>query len=351
MWLVEPLVLSVEERVELERRVRGQTTPHRDRQRAEVVLLAADGVPGAKIAPRVGLSKQSVCKWRRQFLDSGLEGLDDALRSGRPLVYGPTDRLVLMAKVTEEHPEVDSQWSHSSLAVAMGNAAIAISASQIGRILAADDVKPHLVEGWLTRRDTPEFWERAADICGLYLSPPENAVVLSIDEKTGIQAKSRKHPTQPVGRGRPARWEFEYIRHGTASLVAALDVATGKVTASDIARNDSAHFIAFLEELEESIEASLAIHVVLDNGSSHVSKATRASFASHPRFVVHHTPIHASWLNQVEAFFSILTRKLLRRGEFSSRQDLVDKMMAFINQHSETATPFKWVYDAKRTAA
>lgn len=351
MWSVDPLELTIEERDELERRKRAQTTAHRDRQRAEAVLLAADGVPGSHIAYQVGLSKQAVCKWRRRFLDSGLDGLDDAPRSGRPLVYGPTERLVLMAKVTEEHPQVSSQWSHSELATAMGEAGIGISASQIGRILAADDVKPHRVDGWLTRKDTPEFWERAADVCGLYLSPPENAVVLSIDEKTGIQAKSRKHPTQPVRSGQPARREFEYVRHGTASLVAAMDVATGKVMATDIERNNSVTFIAFLEEIESSIEDSLAIHIVMDNGSSHTSKATRGWLADHPRFVVHHTPAHASWLNQVEAFFSILTRKLLRRGEFESRQDLVDKMLTFIDHHSTTAEPFKWSYDAKRVAA
>ncbi len=167
-----------------------------------------------------------------------------------------------MAKVTSELPEFTSQWSHDELHEAMTAAGIAISASQIGRILAADDVRPHKVEGWLTRKDTPEFWERAADVCGLYLSPPEHAVVLSIDEKTGIQAKSRTHPTTSVHPGRPARREFEYKRHGTASLLAALDIATGKVKATDIAKNDSATFISFLEEVDTSTESSLAIHVV-----------------------------------------------------------------------------------------
>lgn len=348
---MEPLVLSGQDRVELERRVRASTSAHRDRQRAGLVLLAADGVSGREISARIGLSEQSVSKWRRRFDAEGLDGLADAPRCGRPLVYGPTERLVLMAKVTEEHPEVDAQWSHSTLAAAMADAGIGMSASQIGRILADDDVKPHRVQGWLTRRDTPEFWERAADVCGLYLSPPENAVVLSVDEKAGIQAKSPKHPTSTVAPGRPARREFEYVRHGTASLVAALDVATGKVHACDIARNDSSHFIGFLTEIDDAIDDSLAIHLVLDNGSSHTSKATRAWLADHPRIVVHHTPVHASWLNQVEAFFSILSRKVLRRGEFTSRQDLVNKMMAFIEHHSETATPFKWTYDAHQPAA
>lgn len=347
MWTVKPLDVSAQDRAELERVVRAQTSSHRDRQRAQVVLLAADGIAGSRIAPEVGLSPQSVCKWRRRFLEFGISGLADDPRSGRPPVYGATDRLLLMAKVTEQHPEVSSQWSHSELAQAMTQAGVGISASQIGRILAADDVKPHKVDGWLTRRDTPEFWAQAADVCGLYLAPPANAVVLSIDEKTSIQATNRRYPTRPVAAGRPARRDVHYVRHGTASLVAALDVATGKVHARDIARNDSVHFTEFLSEIEDKVDPELDIHIVVDNGSSHTSKVTRAWLAEHPRFFVHYTPPHASWLNQVEAFFSILTRKLIRRGEFNSTKDLVDKIMAFIEHHSASAKPFKWVYDAK----
>jgi transposase len=161
-----------------------------------------------------------------------------------------------------------------------------------------------------------------------------------------IQAKSRKHPTQPVKPGRAERREFEYVRHGTASLIAALDVATGKVAATDVARNDSVHFIGFLEQIDASIDPELAIHVVIDNTSSHRSNATKKWFSEHPRFVVHHTPVHASWLNQVESFFSILTRKVLRRGEFNSRTDLVQRMLDFTEHRNTTATPFKWVYNA-----
>lgn len=187
-------------------------------------------------------------------------------------------------------------------------------------------------------------------MCAVYLDPPVNAVVLSIDEKTGIQAKSRKHPGQAVRPGQLERREFEYRRHGTASLIAAMDVATGKVTANDVARNDSAHFVAFLEQIDSTIDPTMDIHVVMDNGSSHRSKVTKKWLAGHPRFVVHHTPVHASWLNQVEAFFSILTRKVLRRGDFASREDLVTKMLNFIEHRNQTATPFKWVYDATRPA-
>ena len=207
MWSVEPLVLTDEERTELERRVRAQTTAHRDRVRAQVVLLAADGVTGRKIASEVGLSPQSVSKWRIGFKDHGLGGLDDAERSGRPLVYGPTDRLVLMAKVTSTLPEFSSQWSHSELASAMSDAGIAISASQIGRILAADDVRPHKVDGWLTRRDTPEFWEKAADICGLYLVDRRE------DLRPGQGTQAPRHPGA-TGAALPTRVRVPTPRHG-----------------------------------------------------------------------------------------------------------------------------------------
>jgi transposase len=170
-------------------------------------------------------------------------------------------------------------------------------------------------------------------------------LVLSVDEKTAIPARSRRHPTKPVGVGRPERQEFEYRRHGTACLMAALDVHSGEVIATDALRNDSTNFIAFLEEIDAQVPKRRTIHLILDNGSSHVSKATTAWLAEHARFVVHHTPKHASWLNQVELFFSILTRRLLRRGEFDSRDDLVAKIMGFIDNHNHTAKPFRWTYD------
>ncbi|MGW2262689.1 IS630 family transposase [Streptomyces sp. NPDC001780] len=166
-----------------------------------------------------------------------------------------------------------------------------------------------------------------------------------MDEKTAMQARSRRHPTRPAGPGRIERREFEYRRHGTASIVAALDVHTGQVLVEDITRNDSAAFIRFLRLLDHSIGPALAIHLVLDNGSSHVSKATRSWLAAHPRFTVHHTPKHASWLNQIEIFFSILARRLLRRGEFTSRQDLIDQIRDFTLAYDDEAHPFRWTYD------
>ena len=202
------------------------------------------------------------------------------------------------------------------------------------------DLKPHLVRGWLTRPDDPDFAARAIDVCGLYLHRPgDNALVLSVDEKTAIAARSRRHPTKRCQPGHVERQEFEYRRHGTACLMAALNVHTGEVIAADAERNDADNFIAFLHHIDTATPAELVVHLVLDNGASHIARKTRAWLADHPRFVVHHTPKHASWLNQVELFFSILSRKLLRRGEFTSRDELVQRIMAFIRNHNRTARP------------
>ena len=343
MWSVPAVEISDEERAELEHRVRAHTTPQRMVRRCRIILLAADGMPNRQIAPLVGIKEHYVGQWRRRFERDRLAGLDDAPRSGRPRVYGHDERLAVVAKATTERPSVESHWSHRLLAEALAD--LGISASQVGRILAALDIKPHLVRSWLARPEDPEFWERAADVCGLYLSPPTNALVLSLDEKTAVPARSRRHPSTPAAPGRVERQEFEYRRHGTASFIAALDVASGDVRAVDVARNDAASFVAFLEEIDATVPADLTVHLVLDNGASHVAKATKAWLGAHPRFRAHYTPKHASWLNQVELFFSILTRRLLKRGEFGSRDELVDRVMGFIRTYNRTARPFRWTYD------
>ena len=209
------------------------------------------------------------------------------------------------------------------------------------------ELPPHKVRGWLNRRDDEQFWDQAAAVCDGYLNPRADTVLICIDEKTGIQAKCRKFPERAAGCGRPARREFEYIRNGTASIIAALQVATGQMIAEPIARNDSATFIAFLHRLDQCIAPHLNIHLIMDNGSSHVSKATRAWVAAHPRIAVTYTPKHASWLDMAELWFSVLARGLLRRGDFTSRADLIEKISNFTVQYNRTAQPFTWTYDAR----
>jgi transposase len=345
-----PIVLDDKTRAELQRRVRASTTPQRDAKRAQIILLAADGMSSAKISKRVGMHESNLAVWRRRFLAKGLEGLKDEPRPGGPQTYGHDDRIKMAALATMARDPDDPEptWTYEALADTLNKEwEVGISRSQLWRILHDLDIKPHLVRGWLNRRDDPEFWDRVQDVCGLYLSPPESALVVSVDEKTGIQAKKRVATTTPAAPGRPPRYEFEYKRDGTASLLAALEVHSGEVLATTIARNNSVTFIDFLADIHCQVDPDLTIHLVLDNGSSHTSGATRKWLAEHPRFVPHFTPKHASWVNQVELFFSILTRRVLRRGNFTSRDDLVSKLMAYIDRYNETAKPFAWTYSGK----
>ncbi|WSX88733.1 IS630 family transposase [Micromonospora sp. NBC_00898] len=328
--------------------------------RARNVLAAADGDSNGAIARKLDVHVNMVRKWRGRFAASGLDGLRDAARPGRPKTYGPTMRVAIVATATSapgparrccrtararRSPHPESTWSHRTIAAKVaGTVSATVSTSQVGRILAGLDLKPHRVRGWLTRRDTPDFWQRAADICALYRNPPEGAVVLSIDEKTAIAARSRRHPGRPAAPGRPAREEFEYRRHGTASLVAALDVRSGEVLTEIIIRNNAVTFTGFLDQLDAVITPGLDIHVV-NNGSSHTARHTRKWLADHPRWTVHWTPPHASWLNQVELLFSAMTRRVLRHGDFSSRDDLIAKLDAYVINHNTTAKPYRWTYD------
>lgn len=329
----------------LERITSSQKAQVRQALRATIVLAAADGVGNAAIARQLMVSVHTVRKWRGRFVELGLEGLKDAARSGRPRCYDDLVRVAVVAAATSAPPVPAATWTHASIAAQVAGTVFApISASQVGRILADLDLKPHKVRGWLTRRDTPDFWERVKDICELYRTPPTGAVVLSIDEKTAIQARERRYPSQHAQPGRAPRREFEYRRHGTASIVAALEVTTGQTLIETIERNNAATFTAFLDRLDRLLPPDKDIHVVLDNGSSHTAKHTKAWFAAHPRWHVHWTPPHASWLNQVELVFSALTRAVLRNGDFSSRNDLIEKMDTWTIQRNEHARPFRWTY-------
>lgn len=349
MFKVDAVELDDDVRSELQSRARSQTAPVREVKRAQMILLCAEGVPLRQVAEQVSINEHQVTMWRRRFLAEGLGGLADRPRSGRPRRLGHDERMKMAAIATSAKDPDDpvATWSCFDVAAKLAIEGIEVSVSQVWRILAAMDIDLTRVRGWLNRRDDPEFWDRVRDVCGLYLNPPQHAIVVSVDEKTAIQAKSRKYCDQPPEPGQPRRREFEYVRHGTASLFAALDVHTGQVLAEPIpGKNDSVNFCAFLDDIERTVDPSLAIHVVLDNGSSHRSKHTRAWFDAHPRWHVHYTPPHASWVNQVELFFSILQRKVISNGNFESRDDLIAKLLRFVTDYDQTAQPFKWTYAA-----
>lgn len=340
-----PVMLDEETRGALQRIASSAKAQVRQALRAQIVLAAAGGAGNAAIARRLAVSVNTVRKWRGRFAERGLEGLKDAARSGRPRRYDDLVRVAVVAAATGIPPGPAATWTHAAIAAQVAGTVFApISASQVGRILADLDLKPHKVRGWLTRRDTPDFWDRVRDICALYRTPPRDAIVLSIDEKTAIQARERRYPSHPAAPGRAARREFEYRRHGTASIVAALEVTTGQILIETIQRNNAATFTAFLDRLDRLLPRDKDIHVVLDNGSSHTAKHTSVWLAAHPRWHVHWTPPHASWLNQAELVFSALTRAVLRHGDFTNRDDLIEKMDAWGIHRNEHARPFRWTY-------
>jgi transposase len=383
-----PLVVSESDRAELERRVRSKTVEARVAQRARIVLLAADGRSNRDIAELVGMHYNQVAVWRRRYALMGLGGLADDPRPGRPPVYGHDDVLLMVKTVTEPPPDEAARWTMEALARRLNECGVPISASQVWRLCKALDLKPWQTESWMTSND-PEFWEKAADVCGLYLDPPLNAVVWSVDEKSGLQAKSRINPTKPAvpaegavealrpaegdaspaqpptseseatiaapeavrprdaARGKPVRREFEYRRNGTAVLFAGLNVHEGDLAAWVTDSTRSENFVEFLGDLVAQTPAGLDLHCIVDNLSAHFTPLVEQFLDTHPQVFLHNTPTHASWLNQVELFFSILERRLLRHGEFTSVDDLAHRIIAFIEDYNRKAKPFRWTYDGR----
>lgn len=287
------MVLGQRRKSRLEAIVARPSSPQALVRRARIVLLAHRRWSNAAIAAELGCTIGTVRTWRHRFVRGGMPALADRPRSGRPEVYGPDVRLAIGATATCEPPPGVSAWTHALIAAEIADTGI--SPSQVGRILAGLTLAPHRVRGWLNRRDDETFWSQAAAVCDAYLRPEPGTITICVDEKTGIQAKYRRYAEHPPQPGRPARREFEYVRGGTVSIIAALHVATGQVIVEPIERNDSLTFIAFLHELDQSIDPNRTIHLIMDNGSSHTSKATRAWLADHPRIQVTYTPKHASW--------------------------------------------------------
>ena len=343
--------IGVEDRRELERLVRSRTAERRAVERARIVLAAAAGRSAARIAGEVGCSEQTVKKWRRRFEAAGLAGLRDAPRPGRPLVHGPQVRARLIALACTRPGETAEglrreRWTHRELAEQVG-----MSESQAHEILRAAEIKPHLLEQWVMSELGPDFDAQAAEVCGLYLDPPAGTLVVSIDEKTGIQAKAPTRPDVQARPRRPSRREHEYLRNGTQNLFAALRVHSGEVSAMAAKTRNRYDLLRFLDQLEADIPAGQQVIAISDNLSTRTTKEVSDWLADHPRWRFVFTPKHASWLNQVEIFFSILARRLLKRGAFTSEQDLAQQMLAFVETYNQTARPFNWTYTGKALTA
>jgi len=348
--LAKRIEIGEDDRAELERIVRSGTAQVRVVERAEIVLQAAEGYSAAQIGRMLGCSENTVQKWRARYEREGISGLDDMPRSGKPLVYSQKVRARLIAKACTRPPASaegarQERWTYEQLGEAIG-----MSASQAHTILSRAEIKPHLTDYWIMSDfSQPEFEERLTEVCGLYVNPPENVLVVSLDEKTGIQAKAPTKPDKLPAPGRPARREHEYKRNGTQCLFAALKVHEGDVLAMASKTRNRFDLIRFLNHLDSEIPAveGQKIVAVSDNLSTRGTQEVTDWLKDHPRWSFQFTPTHASWLNQVEIFFSILHRRLLKHGTFTSEDDLAEQMLAFIETYNQTAKPFKWTYTGK----
>jgi transposase len=319
---------------------RNGSTEQRYAIRARIILGLHEGKSNKEMADLLNVSQVVICKWRKRFARHRLEGLKDAKRSGRKIRYGHEQRIKLIQK-TMEKPKAP-QWTVRDLEAELMNE-VGIKKSQINKILNEMDLKPHQVRSWLQSKD-PEFEPKMVDICGLYLNPPENALILSVDEKPAIQALGRKNPDKPMRPGNPAKRDFEYARNGTVDLFAAFLVHEGKVIGMPSDQHTAEDFLDFLDHLNEELPKDKSIHIIMDNLKTHSTPEVKAWFARHLRWEIHFTPKHASWLNQVELWFSILSKRRLKNGVFNSKKELIDTIMSFIEKYNETGKPFKWTY-------
>jgi transposase len=332
---VRSIILGDAERAELERLYRSPSGPAGLARRARVVLWMAENVSGAEIARRSGSTAVQVSRLRRRFAGERLSGLADKPRSGRPPTILARKRAQVVAMTLKPPPAGVTHWSARDLATKVG-----VSHSTVHRIWRAHDLQPHRIETFKFSTD-PQAEEKIHDVVGLYLDPPTNAVVLSVDEKTQIQALNRTQPVLPLRPGLPARQTHDYRRNGLTSLYAALEVASGKVVGECSERHTSADFLRFLTGLSRRYR-NRELHVILDNSSTHKTPEVRAWQERHPHVHLHFTPTGASWLNMVEAWFSILTRKSIRRGSFDTVSALITHIRRYIDRWTDNPTPFVW---------
>jgi transposase len=334
------VVLDVAEREALERWARRPTTANALASRARIVLAVAAGGTDVAVAARLGASRHTVGKWRRRYLADGLDGLLDEPRPGAPRTISDAQVEEVIARTLETTPKDATHWSTRSMAQQVG-----LSQSAVSRIWRAFGLQPHRVDSWKLSKD-PLFIEKVRDVVGLYLAPPERAVVLCVDEKSQIQALDRTAPILPMLPGTPARATHDYKRSGTSSLYAALNLTSGKVIGSLHQRHRAIEFKKFLQTIDREVPAELAVHLVLDNSSTHKTPQIQRWLVAHPRFVLHFTPTSSSWLNLVERWFAELTTKKLRRGTHRSVPQLNADIRAWIDSWNEQPRPYVWVKTA-----
>ncbi len=336
----KPLVLRDEDRSQLKTIASSRNMPHSLVVRARLVLMAADGVSNTVIAQKLGLSRLSVGLWRRRYIAHGIQGLNDELRPGRPRTISDEKVASLVYKTLHTKPKDSTHWSVRSMARQMG-----VSAPTVNRVWRAFGLQPHRRRHFQLSTD-PFFVEKVRDIVGLYLNPPDHAMVLCVDEKSQIQALDRTQPMLPMGLGYVEGVTHTYKRHGTATLFAALDIASGRVITTSKRRHRHQEYLAFLKQVDQNVPKNLDIHLVVDNYATLKHAKVKRWLALHPRYHVHYTPTYASWLNQVEIWFNLITQKAIRRGTFKSVKDLITKIDDYVKQYNKHPHPFSWTATA-----
>ena len=334
------LVISESEKTALQAIVRARSMPHSLVRRAQIVLLAAAGASNRAVATQCGVSAPVVSLWRSRYQRDGLAGLHGELRPGRPRSYGDDKVAGLLRTVLRSKPEVVTHWTVRSAAARTG-----MSKSTVGRYFALFGVQPHRSKSFKLSTD-PFFVEKVRDVVGLYLNPPDKAVVLCVDEKSQIQALERTQPILPMGLGYAEGVTHDYFRHGTVTLFAALDIVTGRVISQCKPRHRHQEFLSFLKHLDGNTPAAMDLHLIADNYATHKHPRVKAWLARHPRFHLHFTPTYSSWLNQVERWFGLITQQAIRRGSFRNVRQLVDKIEQYVAHYNEHKRPFVWTATA-----
>jgi transposase len=334
------LVVTPLEREELERLAARPTTAQALAMRARVVLLSSEGLTNLAVAARLGVTNQTVGKWRERFVRERVQGLLDEPRPGAPRSVSDHEVEKVVRATLESRPKDATHWSTRSMARSSG-----LSPTTVRRIWHAFGLQPHRCETFKLSKD-PYFIEKVRDVAGLYMNPPDRALVLCVDEKSQIQALDRTQPLLPLGPGQVERRTHDYVRHGTTSLFAALNARTGEVIGQCHARHRAREFRRFLDLIDANVPAGLDVHLVMDNSSTHKTPAIRRWFARHPHYHLHFTPTSASWLNQVERWFAELTRKQIRRGAHRSVEELERAIRTYLAVYNRDARPFAWTKSA-----
>jgi len=336
-----PVVLSEEHQQQLRSWAASRSLPHGLVTRARIVLLAAEGLTNQAIAEKVGLSKPMVGKWRQRYLQHGLAGLHDEMRPGRPRSVSDEEVAELIRKTLQSKPKGATHWTVRSMAEHTQ-----ISRPTVHRIWSAFGLQPHRQRHFKLSTD-PFFVEKLRDIVGLYLNPPDKAMVLCVDEKSQIQALDRTQPSLPMGIGYVEGVTHDYVRHGTTTLFAALNIATGQVLTVCKRRHRHQEYLGFLKRVDASVPAEMDVHLVVDNYATHKHPAVKRWLAARPRYHVHFTPTYASWLNQVEIWFNLITQRAIRRVMFKSVKELISRINQFVQQYNTLCRPFAWTATAE----